>query len=220
MEHWAPSITELVEIEKAEAAEDLAEPSKHRNLAPSQSSVLEKRKSFKATADAMMRADVLRKMKEMITERKGALGCHLRRLETSGTLSAALLLEALREVLEPSLPWEDYLPELAHADAHGQYSVRKLLARYRVGHASDGWQANLLSDLRAKLINATSVEMLAFFDPNSDGTVTRVELLAASLTPPNLFFAVRTLCSYFYRLSLSPFSSHFLGAARALHRRE
>ena len=72
MEHWAPSITELVEIEKAEAAEDLAEPSKHRNLAPSQSSVLEKRKSFKATADAMMRADVLRKMKEMITERKVA----------------------------------------------------------------------------------------------------------------------------------------------------
>ena len=98
--------------------------------------------------------------------------------------------------------------------------MRKLLARYRVGHASDGWQANLLSDLRAKLINATSVEMLAFFDPNSDGTVTRVELLAASLTPPNLFFAVRTLCSYFYRLSLSPFSAHFLGAARALHRRE
>ena len=72
MEHWAPSITELVEIEKAEAAEDLAEPPKHRNLAPSQSSVLEKRKSFKATADAMMCADVLRKMKEMITERKVA----------------------------------------------------------------------------------------------------------------------------------------------------
>ena len=55
---------------------------------------------------------------------------------------------------------------------------RPFLARYKVEHSREGWNARLLGTLYLALSKGDLKETLAFFDTNQDGVVTAQELEA------------------------------------------
>jgi protein phosphatase len=181
MEHWAPSLQELLRIEEEERAEAeaAAEPSERSSVAAAIGEPASKRKEFEIQAEALMRADVLDKMKELICANKQALTRYYEQADGrgSGAVSKATWLAGLRDVLESALPWEEYVADIASVGSDGAVDYRSFLARYRVTHEDDSWQGRMLVQLHETLTKSDLKQTLGFFDINEDGTVTRDELL-------------------------------------------
>mmetsp|Transcript_12090 Transcript_12090/g.38810 ORF Transcript_12090/g.38810 Transcript_12090/m.38810 type:complete len:952 (+) Transcript_12090:92-2947(+) len=175
MEHWAPTVSELLVMEAEEEAEKAPSTPKEN---PS-----EKRKSFSAQANELMRADVLQKMKELVCEHKPALAqFYEQHAGGSDVITRETAIGGLREVVPTPLPWDDFLTELVGdaallSDEDDAVRFRLFLGRYRVAHEQEGWQADLLSSLHDALTHKDLKSTLAFFDPNEDGVVTYEELV-------------------------------------------
>lgn len=170
MEHWAPSLEELVAMEEAEAAD-------RRSVELDPPAM--KRRSFSYEAATLMKADVLLKMKELLAAKKGELLAFLEARDASGygTVSVEACLEGMREVVQAKLPWDDFIGELAEPERDGTIRYRTMLARYRVSHDDDAWQNVLFADLHDALSHKALKDTFAFFDINEDGIVTYDELL-------------------------------------------
>jgi len=171
MEHWAPSIPELLQME---ADEGSTSP-----LTAEESSCQERRKSFSVEAEALMRADVIQKMKDLVAEHKGPLNTFYaqRDPDHTGYVTADVCVEGLRDVVNAPLPWEDFLDELAGPTTKGKVQYKTFLGRYRIGHEDDRWQMEVFAQLHDALVKRDLNSTLAFFDTNQDGMVTYDELV-------------------------------------------
>lgn len=179
MEHWAPSVADLLQMEAEEAGARTPTPVEK----PS-----EARESFKNQANSLMRADVLQKMKELVAEHKFDLAAYYdSHVDSAGsgvhsgaeTISQETWLAGLRDVIQAPLPWEEYVQELLDDTAleeSGAIRYRPFLARYRVTHEDTSWQSDLLGSLLGVLTKKDLGGTLAFFDVNQDGVVTFDEL--------------------------------------------
>jgi len=176
MEHWSPSLEELVRIE---AEEEAAVAHGSEPMAPP--GPVHLRRQFSADAELMMQADVLDKLKDLIC----AHTLELRRfyedadVDKSGSISVATWAAALRDKVRggQALPWDDYATHLAVVDGDNRIDYRGFLHRYRVSPGTPGgWQSRLLSSIYAKLSKLSLKETVAFFDTNQDGMVSFDEL--------------------------------------------
>ena len=165
MEHWAPTVAELLAMEEAERVEEAEEPSVRRS-------------QFSQEADSLMSDDILVKMKELVAEHKRRLLLHYETKDRGdGCVSIDAWLGGLRAIVGDFLPWEQMIDDLVVTEADGSVKYRPFLSRYRVSHNDDGWQARLLSKLYSELAAKDLTGTLSFFDVNKDGVVTMDELL-------------------------------------------
>jgi len=177
MEHWSPSLTELLRIEEEEAAA----AGGAADAPPAPPAPKQLRRQFSTDAEMLMQADVLEKLKESICGHKPQL---MRWYDThdaggTGTISVELAVQGLKEVVQGQMPWADYLPELATLEPGGAAVVyRSFLGRYRISSAQSGWQTRMLSSLMESISSLSLQQTLEFFDPNNDGVVSVDELRA------------------------------------------
>eukprot|EP00908_Phaeocystis_cordata_P023431 Transcript_5859.p2 GENE.Transcript_5859~~Transcript_5859.p2 ORF type:complete len:251 (-),score=31.65 Transcript_5859:1105-1857(-) len=166
MEHWAPSLDELVAMEQQEAEVDAVRaPQEHQSR-------------FSIEASEMMQQDVLQKMKELVALHKAGLAEHLvtQDPDNSGEVSDVALVAGLRDVVHAALPWHDFVRDLASVDSAGRVRYHDFLARYRVDSVDAAWQSRVLASLYSQLCEKDLSGTLAFFDTNQDGQVTKAEL--------------------------------------------
>ena len=175
MEHWSPSLEELLRIEKDEraAAQDGQE-------APEPPRPPAMRRQFSSDAELMMQADVLDKLTDMLAAHAPQLRSFYEGLDTTGTGKVTLpqWTQGLRECVKggAALPWEDYAQHLAAVLPDGSISYRAFLARYRVSPGKGGWQSRLLKSMYDALSGGNLQQTVAFFDTNNDGIVSYSEL--------------------------------------------
>jgi protein phosphatase len=176
MEHWSPSIAELLRIEEEEEA-----AARGGEMPPDPPPPPAMRRQFSSSAELMMQADVLEKLKDMLCAHTPALRDYYEHADSggNGAIDVTTWAQGLREVVKggAALPWEEYANHLATVDAGGRISYRAFLNRYRVtpGKAG-GWQARLLSSMYEALSGGNLQQTVAFFDTNQDGVVTYDEL--------------------------------------------
>jgi len=170
MEHWAPSVAELLQMEEEEAATSLPSPIEKP---------AEKRRSFSSAAQTLMKADILQKMKDLVAEHKSELLAAYEAADhaKSDVLPLSVVVQTLRDVAA-DLPWEEHMAELCDVGADSRVRYRAFLSRYRVAHDNEGWQAEMFSQLHDALCKRDLKDTFAFFDTNEDGKVTSDELLA------------------------------------------
>ena len=149
MEHWSPSLDELVRIEAEEEA-----ASANGGEPPEPQGPVQLRRQFSADAELMMQADVLDKLKDLICAHTSELRLHFEQLDHAGTgaVSIGQWADALRAIVRggAALPWEDYVGNLATKQADETISYRAFLCRYRISPgAAAKWQSRLLSSMCA-----------------------------------------------------------------------
>jgi len=176
MEHWSPSLEELVRIEAEEEVASAAGAELEVPPGP-----LQLRRQFSADAEMRMQADVLEKLKELICSHSVELRRFYEQADVSktGCVTLATWGAGLREVVHggQALPWEHYAAHLASPHTDNTISYRTFLHRYRVTPgASSGWQSRLLSSIYTKLSKLSLQDTVALFDTNQDGFVSFDEL--------------------------------------------
>lgn len=186
MEHWAPTLAELVAMEQQEAEAAAASAAAAARVEASLGSggaaapPKEHQSRFSEQATEIMQSDVLGKMKELIALNKPRLQQHYVAADAAATgrVTQQQLVRGLREALPGgvTLPWDDFVRDLATFDAQGLVRYQAFLNRYRLGSDDEAWQSRVLGALYAKLCDKDLSATLAFFDINQDGEVTRQEL--------------------------------------------
>jgi len=174
MEHWSPTLAELLRIEDEERraaageAEAPAAPAAPKQL----------RRQFSADAEKLMQADVLEKLKEFICGYKPQLMRWYEQHDPNGTgvISLGVTVQGLRDVVQGVMPWEDYMSSLATIEPDETVLYRSFLGRYRIASAQQGWQTRMLSSLMESISSLSLHDTLEVFDPNHDGVVSFDEL--------------------------------------------
>lgn len=181
MEHWAPSVTELLALEASEQQAAELEQAEGE-VVPQPSSPHDDphsmRRRFSVEANRLMAADMVRKMKDLVATHKSQLLAFYEEADTgdTGEVSRDVWLRGLQDVLQSRLPWAEFASELFSPDPSGAVRYRLFLQRYSVEGSKDGWHARLLGTLHAALCQRDLRDTLAFFDTNEDGVVTVEEL--------------------------------------------
>ncbi|KAL3901080.1 MAG: hypothetical protein SGPRY_012340, partial [Prymnesium sp.] len=106
MEHWAPSVSELLELEAAEAAaaESSSEEAKEAaKLLPAADEPQRRQRRFSVEAGRLMAADLIKKMKELICTHKSQLLAFFEAADEKGDglISIDVWLQGVREVRTP-----------------------------------------------------------------------------------------------------------------------
>ena len=177
MEHWSPSLDELVRIEEEEEAARRAGAEPATPPGP-----VQLRRQHSADAELMMQSDVLEKLKDLICAHSSELRRHFDEVDVakSGRVSVGDWAAGMRAVVRGgmALPWEDYVAHLATREADQTISYKAFLNRYRFtgGGGTAGWQSRLLSSMYAQLSKLNLTDTVAMLDQNRDGMVSFDEL--------------------------------------------
>jgi len=173
MEHWSPSLSELLSIEAEERAADTSGEAPPQPAAPKQL-----RRQFSADAEVLMQADVLEKCKDLIAGHKQLLLEDFKGVDvhSTGSVSTAAWAETLSRVIQGAVPWVDYLPHLATVEDDGSVIYKDFLSRYRVTSSASGWQSRMLASMYESISYLNLQQTLEMFDPNKDGMVSFDEL--------------------------------------------
>ncbi|KAL1527253.1 hypothetical protein AB1Y20_015929 [Prymnesium parvum] len=176
MEHWAPSVAELLELDESEQDAD-AQGEDSMGM-PSTEEPEDMQRRFSREAGRLMSADLVTKMKDLICSHKPQLLSIFEEEDPQkqGVVSFDTWVECVRKVLSPLLPWDEYSTELVNLEGDSTVDYRAFLSRYTVDPGRDGWNARLLGELHATLCKSNLDDTLSFFDQDQDGVVTVDEL--------------------------------------------